>query len=266
MGLLIESLEPEAEFREEKEHLQNLQMKAHTGLDVCMCLAKTEARVEQLNETLALMRPDTSGQEVILTVNGVVFQEFNSSRDAGREVANVKLELVKITSPRLIFFIRISSADDGTEIWITPLLEDVGLERTGLCLRLANIATDGSVSLTLPASAETEDLFNILEENSISVRQVEIPEGRAAKYSNGLVRGASLLSMGLVKGAEKTGEFLSFGTPYVISKMVQQPDASAPVGENWKNAAHIAKNMTSKAASVTGFCANKIGTATTAGE
>uniref|UniRef100_A0A8W7P2I8 Senescence domain-containing protein n=1 Tax=Anopheles coluzzii TaxID=1518534 RepID=A0A8W7P2I8_ANOCL len=94
--------------------------------------------------------------------------------------------------------------------------------------------------------------------------------------SAGIIKGAFYLSQGLVRGAEKTGQLIATGTPYVISKLGQkQPaatvaeDATAStttvhVPKNVRTGIEIAKTVTGTAAGVTSYVAGKVGTATMA--
>lgn len=96
--------------------------------------------------------------------------------------------------------------------------------------------------------------------------------------SAGIIKGAFYLSQGLVRGAERTGELIATGTPYVISKLgTKQPTAegtaTASAGEeanrvhvskNVQTGIEIAKSVTGTAATVTSYVAGKVGTATMA--
>lgn len=98
--------------------------------------------------------------------------------------------------------------------------------------------------------------------------------------SAGIIRGAFYLSQGLVRGAEKTGQLIATGTPYVISKMGQKPSTeSGPssttsggaepppnvqVPKNVRTGIEIARSVTGTAAGVTSYVAGKVGSATMA--
>lgn len=82
--------------------------------------------------------------------------------------------------------------------------------------------------------------------------------------SGNLVKGAYFISNGLVKGSEKIGQFVTYSTPYIISKMASAPSNVAPVSERVVNGLEIAKSATTTAASITGYVAGKVGTATMA--
>lgn len=80
--------------------------------------------------------------------------------------------------------------------------------------------------------------------------------------SENILKGACIISNGLVKGSEQVGKFVSFSTPYIISKMNKAPPAAVP--SKVVGGVEIAKSATSKAVSVTGYVAGKVGTATMA--
>lgn len=87
----------------------------------------------------------------------------------------------------------------------------------------------------------------------------------SASVSANIIRGAFYVSKGLVKGAEKTGEFISYSTPYVISKIRKSPEeAPAQVPSNVKTGIEIAKSVSGTAVNVTSYIAGKVGTATMA--
>lgn len=97
----------------------------------------------------------------------------------------------------------------------------------------------------------------------------ELEERRARKVresseviSENILKGACIISNGLVKGSEQVGKFVSFTTPYLMSKMNKAPPATVP--SKVVGGVEIAKCATSKAASVTGYVAGKVGTATMA--
>uniref|UniRef100_A0A182PQV5 Poly [ADP-ribose] polymerase n=1 Tax=Anopheles epiroticus TaxID=199890 RepID=A0A182PQV5_9DIPT len=96
--------------------------------------------------------------------------------------------------------------------------------------------------------------------------------------SAGIIKGAFYLSQGLVRGAERTGQLIATGTPYVISKLGQKPAATATaqdagqeaaastvhVPKNVRTGIEIAKTVTGTAAGVTSYVAGKVGSATMA--
>ncbi|XP_037038569.1 protein spartin isoform X2 [Bradysia coprophila] len=86
----------------------------------------------------------------------------------------------------------------------------------------------------------------------------------ADTVSRNLVKGAYCISNGLVKGSEKIGQFVTYSTPFVISKITSAPNNAAPVSERVVNGVEIAKSATTAAASITGYVAGKVGSATMA--
>ena len=51
------------------------------------------------------------------------------------------------------------------------------------------------------------------------------------KVSENIVNGAQWISLGILKTAEKTGEFIDFSTPYILSKIQKAPENAPPVSE-----------------------------------
>ncbi|XP_053694606.1 protein spartin [Sabethes cyaneus] len=87
----------------------------------------------------------------------------------------------------------------------------------------------------------------------------------SANVSANIIKGAFYVSKGLIKGAEKTGEYIAYGTPYLIAKIRKTPDeAPAQVPSNVKTGIEIAKTVSGTAASVTSYVAGKVGSATMA--
>ncbi|XP_050070015.1 protein spartin [Anopheles maculipalpis] len=95
--------------------------------------------------------------------------------------------------------------------------------------------------------------------------------------SAGIIKGAYYLSKGLERGAERTGQLIANGTPYVISKLGQKQPANAAqqdasdagatnvqVPKNVRTGIEIAKTVTGTAAGVTSYVAGKVGSATMA--
>lgn len=112
-------------------------------------------------------------------------------------------------------------------------------------------------------------LHGVVRQGQMPAGEEELDEEHARRaressevISENILKGACFISNGLVKGSEQVGKFVSFTTPYIISKMSKAPPAAVPgkiVG-----GVEIAKCATSKAVSVTGFVANKVGSATMA--
>ncbi|XP_058823856.1 protein spartin isoform X2 [Topomyia yanbarensis] len=87
----------------------------------------------------------------------------------------------------------------------------------------------------------------------------------SANVSANIIKGAFYVSKGLVKGAEKTGEFISYSTPYLMTKIRKTPDETATqVPGNVKTGIEIAKSVSGTAANVTSYVAGKVGSATMA--
>lgn len=55
------------------------------------------------------------------------------------------------------------------------------------------------------------------------------------KVSENIVTGAQWLSMGLMRTAEKTGEFIDYSTPYILSKIQKASENTPPVSEKVLN-------------------------------
>lgn len=81
--------------------------------------------------------------------------------------------------------------------------------------------------------------------------------------SEKIVTSAQWISLGLTKTAEKTGEFIDFSTPFILSKIQKAPDNTAPVSDNIQTGVVVAKSLTGYAAQGTSFVAEKVGTAMT---
>ncbi|KAL7038254.1 hypothetical protein ACKWTF_009523 [Chironomus riparius] len=82
------------------------------------------------------------------------------------------------------------------------------------------------------------------------------------KLSENIVTGAFWISKGLVKSAQKTGEFIDYSTPYILSKM-QKAESPEPVSEKVNTSVTVAKSVTGYAAQGTSFLAEKVGGAMT---
>lgn len=87
---------------------------------------------------------------------------------------------------------------------------------------------------------------------------------RSDAISENIVKGACFVSNGLVKGSEQLGRFVTFSTPYLLSKLSRAPENGPPVSDKVRNSVEIAKTATGLAASATGFVAGKVGAATIA--
>lgn len=80
--------------------------------------------------------------------------------------------------------------------------------------------------------------------------------------SSNIVTGAYYISAGLVKSAEKAGQFIDYSTPYIMSKMNKAPLDAPPVSSNIHTTVTVAKSLTGYAAKGTSFVAEKVGSAT----
>lgn len=85
---------------------------------------------------------------------------------------------------------------------------------------------------------------------------------RSTVISENILKGAQFISNNLIKGAEKTGQFMSYSTPYIISKMQGATENAAPVSSNVETSVQVARSVTGVAAGVTGYIAGKVGSAT----
>lgn len=83
------------------------------------------------------------------------------------------------------------------------------------------------------------------------------------RVSENIIQGACIISNGLVKGTEQVGRFVSYTTPYIISKLNKAPE-NASVPNKVSNSIEIAKSATGIAVGVTSFVAEKVGNATMA--
>ncbi|XP_055641088.1 protein spartin [Toxorhynchites rutilus septentrionalis] len=126
-----------------------------------------------------------------------------------------------------------------------------------------------TIGLVIPPGADEVVLEIFVALHRLRTQGRE-PEERAkrstsATVSVNIIKGAFYVSKGLVKGAEKTGELISYSTPYLISKIQKSPDeAPADVPGNVKTGIEIAKSVTGSAVSVTNYVAGKVSSATMA--
>ncbi|XP_058118979.1 protein spartin [Anopheles ziemanni] len=184
--------------------------------------------------------------------------------------------------------------EETTEFLLYPLIPGVSpCYRTEFgAFILPDLSTDAGVDgraigLIIPPGAD-EVVLEILVaflHGVVTQPASDVPVGRADRkrsllpdsttVSAGIIRGAFYLSQGLVRGAEKTGQLIATGTPYVISKMgpkpEPQPDAAQSAGgggvqvpKNVRTGIEIARSVTGTAAGVTSYVAGKVGSATMA--
>ncbi|XP_073826762.1 spartin isoform X2 [Musca autumnalis] len=90
------------------------------------------------------------------------------------------------------------------------------------------------------------------------------PRDTSQQVSKHIVSTADFIARGLIKGAEKTGELMRKSTPYIISKLRPAPENPPPISPAVHNTVAVAKGVTSAAVGVTGWVANKVGSASVA--
>lgn len=88
--------------------------------------------------------------------------------------------------------------------------------------------------------------------------QAEMP---GSKVSGAILTGAYYISKGLIYGAEKASGLLNYGTPKLINHIAPAPEATQ-VNPKVTKGFKLAKTATNKAATATGFVADKVGLAT----
>lgn len=127
-----------------------------------------------------------------------------------------------------------------------------------------------SFGIILPPDQNSDEIvLEILEEILHGVvmqlkedHRPRIPRDTSTQISEGIVKGAEFISRNVIKGAEKTGQFINYSTPYIISKMQRASDDAPPVSSNVQTSVEVAKSVTGVAAGVTGYIAGKVGSAT----
>ncbi|KAL5274543.1 SPG20 family protein [Megaselia abdita] len=127
-----------------------------------------------------------------------------------------------------------------------------------------------SFGIILPPDENTDEIvLEILKEILHGV-VMQIKEGdrqrptrdTSTQISENMVKGAQFISLNLIKGAEKTGEFINYSTPYIISKLQRATDDSHPVPSNVQTSVEVAKSVSGVVAGVTGYIAGKVGSST----
>lgn len=255
------------------DHLKNLQFKADCLLDCLTRMAKSKEKNDELTDLTDLMALDDSGLMELHTMRAVNYSQCDSSRSIiyslDAEEEGLVVAISKVIRPRLIHFLQVRMRN-GDKIFTMPLREETHMciDKTRAEIILPDFSIDGLAVIRLESSDLVAALIALLDEHLIPYNCVE--EDFAGPSANGayphrLVRGASLVSMGLKRGAEKTGEFLTWGTPYVISKLAKS-ETNAPINESWRTTATVAKSVTTTAASVSSRFADKLGSATMASE
>lgn len=67
-----------------------------------------------------------------------------------------------------------------------------------------------------------------------------------------LFQGAHYISDGLIRGAEKVGELMDYGTPKLMEKITPEP-VPQPVNPKLSRGLQVAKDVTGTAVQITGF-------------
>lgn len=160
-------------------------------------------------------------------------------------------------------------------IWTYPLLPGVSpcfRTRFGAII-FPDLRAPPSAGATIGIQVEgppDEVLMEILDEilKCVYWQEGELAnlkrQSRSLVVSEKITKGAYYLSQGLIRGSQKTGELITYGTPYLMSKLSKAPDNVAPVSGKVETSVKVAKTVTGTAASVTGFMAQKLGSATMA--
>ncbi|XP_025409408.1 protein spartin [Sipha flava] len=121
-----------------------------------------------------------------------------------------------------------------------------------------------SIGVLIP-SEHLEIFTSILEDilQKSLRKKIDPAREKGRKISGHIVKGATFLSNGLVKGAEKTTNFMNNSTPGLMN-YINPSQNDTHVCPPVKKGVKIAKNVTCTAADVTCFVAGKIGTASCA--
>ncbi|XP_050422772.1 protein spartin isoform X2 [Adelges cooleyi] len=123
--------------------------------------------------------------------------------------------------------------------------------------------TDTSIGVLVPPEhleLFTEVLEDILKK---SFRTNDSAREQGRKISAHIIKGAMYISSGLVKGAEKTTDFINNSTPGLLNYLPPSQNERR-VNHKIERGVRVAKNVTSKAANVTCFVADKVGLASCA--
>ncbi|KAL3279737.1 hypothetical protein HHI36_017245 [Cryptolaemus montrouzieri] len=131
-----------------------------------------------------------------------------------------------------------------------------------------------SVGIILPSETDAE-VYDLLEnilhgivghqsDSNLHFNRIaesEEEQGLSETISKSIVTGAWYLSWGLVKGAEKLGDVMNYGTPKLISRLAPHHE---PTDVNPKiiKGMQVAESTTKKVAKVTGYVAEQVGAAT----
>lgn len=222
----------------------------------------------------SLLRIVTIAEDEEKQLDATMFLQIICSADA-IIIENVETFEKSEPSPSTSSFSLEDSLDHSDGSWIYPLVPGVSP-----CFRtdygafiLPDLQSDkpgAAIGIVIPKGPD-EVVLAILESILHGVvQQGDDSHPRATRsvstaISENMVKGAFYVSKGLIRGAEKAGEFMSYGTPILISKLSKvSPETERPVSANVKYGIEVAKNVTGKAANVTGYIAGKVGSATMA--
>jgi hypothetical protein len=123
---------------------------------------------------------------------------------------------------------------------------------------------NSSIGVLIPP--ENLELFTDILEDILQKslrKQINTAREKGHKISGHIVKGATFLSNGLMKGAEKTTDFMNNSTPGLLN-YINPSQNNTKVCSPVKKGVKVAKNVTCTAADVTCFVAGKIGTASCA--
>lgn len=252
------------------DHLKNLQFKANCLLDCLTRMAKSKEAVDELTSLVDFMSADDSGLQELQVMRVANYRQCDSSREVICDLdEGIYVATLKVIRPKLIYFLQLRTSN-GDKLYTIPLRDSVQIEidKNRLEVQLPDYSIEGFVIFSLCSLDDLNDFIAQLNEYLIPYNCVEEEQAAGSSaadtYPHGLVRGAGVVSSVLKRSAEKTGDFLTWGTPYVISKLSKSE--SVEVSEDWKARAGVAKSVTTTVASVSGKLADKLGNATMAGE
>ncbi|XP_059620661.1 protein spartin [Phlebotomus argentipes] len=218
---------------------------------------------------------------VTLTMDNTVLEIWKYTKvtpEASSNHGTFCLQVMKTAAPVLATVMNGQEIADNphhTDILLTyPLLPGVSpcfRTRFGAII-LPDLGAPPSADATVGIEVEgppDEVLLEILDEILKCVyRQPEDEPSKRAPRSlamtEKMTKGAFYISQGLIRGSQKTGELITYTTPYLISRMAKAPLSAPPVSTGVRTSVEVAKTVTGTAASVTGFMAQKLGSATMA--
>ncbi|KAB0804387.1 hypothetical protein PPYR_01357 [Photinus pyralis] len=220
--------------------------------------------------------------EIIYTYEGVklffISPDGSVAQTSEPQVLSIAVIPATEVTPRQVFL----QVGD----WIYPLVPGVSpCYRTSFgAFILPDIFSDvpgSSVGIILPADADSsvyqllEDILHgiIGEDTTLSIPrrrtrralgpEAEAPRSVSQMISNGLATGGYFVSQGLIRGAQTAGKLLNYGTPKLIGYL--RPAHETPVVPNSVvKGFEIASEASAAAVQVTGYVAEKVGTATQA--